>query len=236
MSDFRSFAKTLNSEEKRITLSPFESHHLVSTNRARAGELVVVFNGNGTEWDCILEEANKRSAILQMQTIRQIPRFEVCITLAMAILKGKTFDVILRQATELGVSKIQPLLTERTQVHVKDVSSKLEKWQGHLIEGCKQSGNPWLPELAAPTPLKSFITSYPIESAIVASLETTAKSWNEINPLKATTLFIGPEGDFSEEEYRELESRRVLPVSLSRHVLRSETAAITAIAQLIAKF
>jgi 16S rRNA (uracil1498-N3)-methyltransferase len=236
MSDFRSYAKNLDSEDNRINLSPFESHHLVNANRARAGDSVVVFNGQGIEWDCILEEADKRGAILQKQTIHQSPRFPVCITLAIGILKGKTFDLILRQATELGVSKIQPLFTERTLVQLKDVSSKLEKWQGHLIEGCKQSGNRWLPDLATPTTLKTFLKNCPFESAIVASLENNARRWKEINPLSSTTLFIGPEGDFSKEEYRELDSKGAVSVSLAPHVLRSETAAVTAIAQLMAKF
>ncbi|MDA0347263.1 MAG: RsmE family RNA methyltransferase [Verrucomicrobia bacterium] len=236
MSDFRSYAKNLDSEENRIKLSPFESHHLVNTNRARKGDLVVVFNGMGIEWNCTLDEADKRCASLQKLTIKQYPHNLVCITLAIGIVKGKTFDIILRQATELGVTRIQPLLTERTIVNLKDVSSKCEKWQSHLIEGCKQSGNPWLPELATPVALKTFIAHHPLESAVVASLESTARPWSEINPLKSTTLFIGPEGDFSEDEYREFESRGVVPVSLGPHVLRSETAAVTAIAQLMAKF
>jgi len=236
MSDFRSYHKNLDSEEKRINLSPFESHHLVGTNRARVGDSVVVFNGMGVEWDCVLEEADKRCARLEKLTIHQTARSPVCITLAIGIVKGKTFDIILRQATELGVSKIQPLLTGRTIVQLKDVTSKLDKWQGHLIEGCKQSGNAWLPELAPPVTFKTFLTNNHLESAGVASLESTAKSWSEIYPSESTTLFIGPEGDFSEEEYRELESKGAIPVSLGRYVLRSETAAVAAVSQLIAKF
>jgi 16S rRNA (uracil1498-N3)-methyltransferase len=233
MSDLRCFSPGLDSNE--IILSPFESHHLVSTNRARQGDVVVLFNGNGLEWDATLVDANRKGARLVRDRSREFEPRASHITLAIALIKGKTFDTILRQATELGVFRIQPLVTERTQVQVKDIPSKLGKWRTQLVEGCKQSGNPWLPELSEPTPFFDFVEDVPAGSAVVASLTENAKSWDDISVGKTVTLYIGPEGDFSQREYQYLDNCGVQAVRLATHVLRSETAVVTALSQLTLK-
>ncbi len=234
MPDFRCYACRLNQDSETCELSPFESHHLIATNRARAGQSVVLFDGLGVEWDCVLESAEKRKAILKRSAIRTMSRPAVEITLATAIIKGKTFDSILKQATELGVTNIQPLETERTLVKIKEVDLKLDKWRAQLIEGCKQSGNPWLPKIEAPKTLVSYLESEIEGDRFVGSLKTNAKSWREITPSATITIFIGPEGDFAPKEYELLEHSGVVPISLGPYVLRSETAVVTAISQLLA--
>lgn len=234
MTDFRCYASPLDPDSETIELSSFESHHLIATNRARTGQQVIVFNGRGIEWDCSIEVAHKKRAILRKTAIRTIKRLKSEITLAIAITKGKTFDTILKQATELGIAHIQPLETERTLVHVKDIFQKLEKWNTQLIEACKQSGNPWLPDLRPPSTIKSILESEALGSIFVGSLEENAKSWKQVDPFKNATLFIGPEGDFAPEEYLRLDQNGAIPIRIGPHVLRSETAAIAAIAQLSA--
>lgn len=232
MTDFRCYACPSDPDSETIELSPFESHHLVATNRARTGQQVIVFNGRGIEWDCSLEVAHKKKAILRKTAIRTIERTEPEITLAIAMIKGKVFDTILKQASELGSARIQPLKTERTLVQVKDLPQKLEKWNTQLIEACKQSGNPWLPELRPPSTIKSILESEAWGSIFVGSLAENTKSWKQVDPFKNAVLFIGPEGDFTSEEYLFLEKNGAIPISLGPHVLRTETAAVTAIAQL----
>ncbi len=234
MTDFRCYASPLDPDSETIELSPFESHHLVATNRARTGQQVIVFNGCGIEWDCSIEVAHRKRTILQKTAIRTIKRPELEVTLAIAITKGKTFDTILKQATELGITHIQPLETERTLVHVKDIPQKLEKWNTQLIEACKQSGNPWLPELRPPSTIKSTLESQTLGSIFVGSLEENAKSWKQVASFKKATLFIGPEGDFAPEEYQRLDQNGAIPISIGPYVLRSETAAVAAISQLMA--
>ena len=232
MSDFRSFAPDLNTEKRTVELSPFESHHLVGTNRARKGSEVMLFNGKGLEWKARLEEAHKRKCILLKEEAIEHPQPLLSVTLAIALIKGKTFDTILKQATELGVTRIQPLNTRWTQVHIQNAESKYKKWNQQLIEACKQSGNPWLPRLEEPKKFESFLSDSSFDTAVVASLETTAGTWSDLTLSKNTTLFIGPEGDFAPEEYQLLKEKGVQSVSLGEHVLRSETATVSAISVL----
>ncbi|MCZ6673861.1 MAG: RsmE family RNA methyltransferase [Verrucomicrobia bacterium] len=230
MAGFRCFAPNLDSESDRVTLTPFESHHLVSTNRARQGDAVVLFNGAGVEWDTVLETTDRKNASLVKQKVKTYEKPVRQITLAIALIKGKTFDTILRQATELGVSRFQPILTDYTQVQLKETTSKLNKWNTQIIEACKQSGNPWLPEIREPASLREYLSDTRFESALVASLEEFTKPWKEISPTNTCTLFIGPEGDFSTTEYQMLRDHDVQPVSLGPYVLRSETAVVAALA------
>ena len=232
MSDFRSYAPDLELEKNRIKLSPFESHHLVSTNRAKQGDKVILFNGYGLEWKARIEQADRRQCVLIKDESNQHTKPLLIITLAIAVIKGKTFDAILRQATELGITRIQPLITRWTQVKIKNADSKCKKWQQQLIEACKQSGNPWLPTLNPPKNLGLFLNDHLTETAIVASLESTAGKWSTLNLSREATLFIGPEGDFSPEEYQLLLAKGVQPVSLGPHVLRSETASVSALSVL----
>ena len=235
MSDFRCFAPDLDCDKEQITLSPFESHHLLVTNRARKGDEVIVFNGSGLEWDAILSTSDRRRTVLSKHKLRVLEKPKQEITLVIAIIKGKTFDAIMRQATGLGVSCIQPLLTTRTQVQVKKGPAKMDKWTQDLIEGCKQSGNPWLPVLMEPVTLEEYLATNDLESAVVASLEKNVKSWSELSLSNRSTLFVGPEGDFTPEEYQLLLENGAEPVSLGPYVLRSETAVVSAISQLSQK-
>jgi 16S rRNA (uracil1498-N3)-methyltransferase len=232
MSDFRSYAPDLGLEKSTITLSPFESHHLVGTNRAKQGNEVILFNGTGLEWKARLEKADKRRCVLIKKEAFHYNRPTKNITLAIALIKGKTFDSILRQATELGIARIQPLTTQWTQVQIKNAESKCKKWQMQLVEACKQSGNPWLPILSDPKKLDQLLEEDPIETAVVASLESKAKNWSDLKLSRAVTLFIGPEGDFTPDEYQLLIESGAQPVSLGPHVLRSETAAVSALSVL----
>lgn len=232
MPDFRCFEPGLNQDNTEITLSPFESHHLIATNRAREGDAVILFNGQGLEWQAEVEEADRRRCRLKLKQAIDRQKPETEITLAVAITKGKTFDTILRQATELGVTCIQPLITDRTLVRVKDSLSKKKKWEQQLIEACKQCGNPWLPTLKDAASLNEVFKTAHFSFAVVASLEEGAQTWKNLNLRGKAALFVGPEGDFSPHEYKLLQDHGVIPVSLGPYVLRSETAAVSALAQL----
>tara|TARA_Y100000588_G_C14278188_1_gene935526 strand:- start:6450 stop:7175 length:726 start_codon:yes stop_codon:yes gene_type:complete len=231
MSGFRSYCPDLAGTKERVALTTFESHHLVTTNRARNGDVVVAFNGLGLEWDTLLEKDDRKEAILVRKQTRAHPKPSRQVILAIALVKGKTFDLILRQATELGVIGIQPIETKRTQIHLKNPEAKVEKWKAQLVEACKQSGNPWLPTIREPVPLSDFLNDSSGNSSIVASLEDTTTPWNELRLSESVTLFVGPEGDFSNTEYDYLRKKGVQAVSLGSNVLRTETAVTTALSR-----
>lgn len=215
--------------EEEIVLPTQETQHLTKSLRAKAGTSVIVFNHLREAWIGQLTSSNTIK-ILE-KCLYPAPKAQ--ITLAQALTKGKTFEIIIQKATELGISQIIPLITEHTEVKIseKKEEKRLKKWQTIIIEACKQSGNFYIPQITAPQKYKDYIQSIKQNSLkLIASLEKDSA------PLK--TIFtrnndihwlIGPEGDFSPTEYELAKEAGFQAVRLGNHVLRSETAALYAL-------
>jgi len=159
------------------------------------------------------------------------------ITLLQAIPKGKIIESIIQKATELGVSRVVPILSERVVTHVDrgGAEAKAEKWQQVAIEAIKQCGNAWLPKVEAPITIKDFLTRQePFELPLVGCLESGSRHprvWFEKfftehqRAPQNIAVWIGPEGDFAREEYSAIKRAGALPITLGPLVLRVETAA-----------
>ncbi len=241
MPDFRVFAQPPTADPTHITLSPEESHHLVAVNRAAEGATVVAFDGHGSEWICSLGIADKRSALLRVRFAQRAKPLPYRVTLGQALPLGSAMDAIVRKATEIGVARIVPLESERTQVHLDGTRSdrKIEKWQLAALEAAKQCGNPWLPEIAPVQPAGAFMESARgYELKLIASLQPGARSLKSVltafrtaqgRSPKEVLWLIGPEGDFTPAEMSGAKTFGFEPVSLGPLVLRCETAAIYAL-------
>src|SRR6185295_13695880 len=129
-------------------LSERESHHAVDVLRLRQGERVVVLDGAGTEYLCEVRDTNRREVSLAVVQRNTIPSLPCSITLLQAVPKAKAMDTIVQKATELGVRRVVPLLSERSVVHVdeEDAEAKAEKWRAIAIDDIKQCGSAWLPQ------------------------------------------------------------------------------------------
>ena len=229
-----------------LELSGDEFHHCKDVMRCREGERVVVFNGQGTEADLEIVSMEGGSASLKIWTTSQTSRPGAALTLGQAVPKGKNMDLIVQKATELGASTIVPLLSERTVVKLDadEAAKKREKWQRVAIEACKQCGQNWLPEVALPVSVESFLGktgphARPGELRLVAALTEDARSLREMladredeASLEAATVLIGPEGDFTPAEMATALGNGFQPLTLGPIVLRSETAAIYALSVL----
>jgi len=241
MPDYRCFAPVSERNPTEIVLPSEESHHLVRVNRVREGQEIVVFNGRGVEWTCICVEADRRAARLQVRSMTDVPPLPYEITLAQALPKGKTFDLIIRKATEIGAAHIVPLATERAEVRLDEArrEAKLGKWEATALEACKQSGNSYLPQISPVQTLTEFLQEagdYQVK--IIASLTPEARLLRHVlekspasqpgERIKAVCL-VGPEGDFSPEETEAAVAAGFAPVTLGRTVLRCETAAVYAL-------
>jgi len=245
MSDFRVFAPA--PVQGTIALPPGESHHLVTVNRARAGDTVIAFDGQGTEWTCELTDARKSGATLRVTATHTRAPLRCAITLAQALPKGGVMDDIIRHVTELGAARIVPLTTERTQVHLDGDRSdkKTEKWRTAALEAAKQCGTPFLPEITGVQELEAFLTGDLVRATplkLVASLHPGAislrtacgnavQSASDSSPKSAIWL-VGPEGDFSPAEMARITAAGFQPVTLGPLVLRCDTAATAAVAVL----
>ncbi len=241
MPDFRAFCSPSSAEPASLTLSTEESHHLVAVNRAKAGDTVVAFDGAGSEWICELVDASKNAAVLKVRFGQKMKRLPFDITLGQALPKGAYMDAIVRKATEIGVAKIAPLESERTQVHLDGSrqDKKIEKWQTAALEAAKQCGNPFVPEVLPVQGATAFMEStrgYDLK--LIASLQPGARSLKTVladfasvqgrAPQKVLWL-VGPEGDFTPAEMSTSRSCSFEPVTLGPLVLRCETAAVYAL-------
>ncbi|MFM1851747.1 MAG: hypothetical protein RIS54_1431 [Verrucomicrobiota bacterium] len=241
MPDFRAFCSPSSAEPASLTLSTEESHHLVAVNRAKAGDTVVAFDGAGSEWICELVDASKNAAVLKVRFGQKMKRLPFEITLGQALPKGAYMDAIVRKATEIGVAKIAPLESERTQVHLDGSrqDKKIEKWQTAALEAAKQCGNPFVPEVLPVQGATAFMEStrgYDLK--LIASLQPGARSLKTVladfasvqgrAPQKVLWL-VGPEGDFTPAEMSTSRSCSFEPVTLGPLVLRCETAAVYAL-------
>ena len=170
------------------------------------------------------------------------------VTLAQALPKGGLMEDIVQKATELGVSRIVPLLSQRTEVRVsteRDAAAKVEKWNTIAKESCKQCGGLWLPQVERPCGIKEWLAQRQRpDLSFVASLEPETRShhfWfrdfqeKYQHPARTLEIWVGPEGDFTPEEYELLRQNGALPTTLGPLVLRCATAAISSVAIALAE-
>lgn len=220
-----------------LTLSPKESHHLSKVLRAKAGDAIVAIDGKGLTAQCRLEIPHPKEAQLSIISQTKLLPPSYPIILALCIPKGKVMDGVVRKATELGVFSIIPLLSKQTEVKVKNsqFEEKSHRFQDIAIESCKQSGNPFCPEIKPCIPIEAFFQNPPEGIRLVASLDENRLSLNQViteETLKtpqSITILIGPEGDLTKAEYLQAYQAGFKPIRLSKNVLRVETAAIYAI-------
>ncbi len=203
------------------------------------GARVVVFDGEGTEVTAEITDLAKSTVFLKSVLTNRSPRLPYRLILAQALPKGKQMDMIVQKATELGVSTIIPLLSERTVIQVDsgEEEHRAVRWKQIAIEAAKQCGQNWLPEMRRPVRPKAFLTDpEPCDVAFIGSLQDDAREFrlafaeyrernNGKSPASAMML-IGPEGDFTPAELALARSAGCIPVSLGPIVLRTETAAI----------
>lgn len=241
MPDFRVFCAPPTTDPTQIALSPEESHHLIIVNRARVGAAVVAFNGRGTEWETQLSNERKNAAVLTVLSRRTVPPLPYAITLGQALPKGAAMDSIVRKSTEIGVARLVPLESERTQVHLAGDRSdrKAGKWHLAALEAAKQCGNPFVPEVLPPQDASAFMRhSDGYDLKLIASLHPGATSLKPVlanfrqthgSGPKNVVWLIGPEGDFSPTEIALALEMSFKPITLGPLVLRSETAAVYAL-------
>ena len=206
------------------------THYIVNVLRLKRGAEINFFNKNG-EWksEIIYLEKN-RVEVKFLKKIKQ-PTSSSKINLAICLVKKIPMDIILQKATELGVGKIIPLISERTEV--KELNFNRAK--KIVIEATEQSNQLMPPEILEVMKLKDFLQNLDVNSKLLfADVNSNDSLKNEdLKNSKSLSVLIGPEGDFSPQERRSiLENPKVKPFKISRNILRSDTAVISAISMI----
>ncbi|RZA20136.1 MAG: 16S rRNA (uracil(1498)-N(3))-methyltransferase [Lysobacteraceae bacterium] len=209
--------------------------HLLRVLRLQVGDACVLFNGDGHDYDARIVSAGKRDASVQVTAARKVDNESpLRITLLQGIARGEKMDWILQKATELGVARILPATSDRSEVKLdaQRADKRLAHWRGIVVSACEQSGRAVLPEVAAPQPLpqaaalrggRGFILD-PFAGQSLASLRDAE--------LGECTIAIGPEGGWSPRDREQLVAAGYQGLRLGPRVLRTETAGIAAIAAL----
>jgi len=226
-----------------LALTDEEAHHCRRVMRKRVGEIIEVFDGCGN-WARGEISSLGDSVSLDVKERGSTPQPELFIELAVGIPKGKTFDLIVQKSVELGVNRIQPLMTEQGMVKIseKDAPKKAAKWQRLALEACKQCGQNWLPVVEeAATFSKWFPNRDILDLELIAALTPDAVPLGpklvglaEESHFQSIRLLVGPEGDFSQNEYGNCSSCNMIPVKLGDLVLKVETAVMFSVSNICA--
>ena len=218
-------------------LPPSQTHHAMRVLRLKKGDSVILFNGDGAEYAAVIVEASRDRFALDVtgrETMDREPPFAV--TLAQAVSGGERMDYTIQKAVELGVAAIQPLEARRSVVRLsaERAQKRVAHWQAVAIAACEQCGRNRVPQVLPLVQLDGFLASRAMQrddGRRVLLSPRSARGLRELDrPVGGIVMLAGPEGGFSPEEERAAVRAGFLPVRLGPRVLRTETAAVAALA------
>jgi len=226
-----------NFAKRTVRLAADEARHLREVLRLKPGDEVSVFDGEGKEFRARVGQARREFAELELQDEIEPARPEspLKITLAVALLKGEKFDLVVQKATELGVVKIVPLITRYADIKLRDeadATKRVARWQRIALEAAKQSGRAVMPAVSLPAEFTSVLD--PLNPCFLFS-EKGGHGLTQIETDEITAI-VGSEGGWSDEELEQARAAGAQIVTLGGRILRAETAAITAAALLQHRF
>jgi len=214
-----------------VELTAEASHHAFTVLRLKEGAPLIVFNGEGGEYSAIIVSASKKSVVIQTNDFNPVDNESPLLThLAIGISKGERFDLVLQKSTELGVTEITPLFTERTEVRLsQERQEKIQqRWQNIIINTCEQSQRNRLPKLNNPVELHALFNNEKSEQKLILH-HHSEKALDKTGKPKSACLMVGPEGGFSDMEFKLATKNGFTPLALGPRVLRTETAPLAAL-------
>ena len=218
-----------------LSLSSAAAHHLSRVLRAGIGDDVVVFN-DGVEFAATIARIDKHGVAVKLDAGVAVERESPlpCL-LAQAISSGERMDITLQKAVELGIRAAQPLYSERSVVRLdaERTIKRVEHWRQVMISACEQCGRNVIPGVVSPQPVLAWLGALPAprddDLRILLSPHAGTRL-AELPPPATVTLLAGPEGGFTEAEAAVAQQRGFIAVHLGPRVLRTETAALAALA------
>ena len=226
----RFFAPPEQFHRDAVTLDADETRHLRDVLRLNPGDVVQVFDGVGSEFLCEVSAISKKTVdlLIREKVEAASPESPLELTLAATILKGEKFDLVVQKAVELGVHRLLPIRTARTDVRSKDSAKRVARWRKIALEASKQSGRALLMTVEDPIDFEMLLSSVePLECILFA--ERDGESFPKHVSHKKLTAIVGPEGGWEDVELAAARSAGVHIVTLGGRIMRAETAAIAVI-------
>ena len=221
-----------------LELRKEEARHLRDVLRLVLGDEVFVFDGEGKEFRCQVEEFGRDTALLEITSEVEPARPEslLKLTIAVALLKGEKLDLVVQKVTELGATRIVPIVSKLADVRLRDEADgqkRVVRLRRIALEACKQSGRARIPEIAAPIAFNALIeggSSVGDEWRVIFS-ERNGRTLSDViesmsTSPKAVTALVGSEGGWTDEELATARSTGWDIVTLGGRIVRAETAAI----------
>ena len=214
------------------------TRHALRVLRLEPGDCVTLFNGGGAQYAARLTAVDARSTRARVEGVEApVRESPLRVTLLQAVARGEKMDWIIQKATELGVARIAPVVTERSEVKLDAArgARRLEHWRAVAIAACEQCGRNVLPQLDPPAPLAACLAAQPADAP--------GARWM-LHPGEATrlrdagigtaqlALAVGPEGGLGEADLATLRQAGYRTLALGPRILRTETAGLAAIAAL----
>ena len=217
----------------KILLPPGPARHAARVLRLAAGDTLHLFNGLGGEFVARIEHLSKEDVAVQVTAFNQREcESPLPVMLAQGISSGERMDYTLQKSVELGISAIQPIAAKRSVVKLagERADKRVAHWQGVVYSACEQSGRNRVPPVGQPLSLAMWLGQRPTGRLLFLSPLASVRLADLPQPQGLQILVAGPEGGFEADEIAALESADAIPVRLGPRVLRTETAALAALA------
>ena len=237
MSRTRLFSPVPLSANTDFTLAGDQARYIGRVLRLKPGDEFTIFDGTGGEYPATVATVSKSQ--VQIKTAAKVEKnaeSPLSIHLLQGVSRGERMDFVVQKATELGVQRITPVLTEFSVVKLdsKRAEKRVQHWSNIAISTCEQCGRNILPVIDAPQPLRNWIGDNLVSAntRILLRPDANISLGSATKPEGTVTLLIGPEGGFSDAEYEQAEIAGFKTAGFGPRILRTETAAIAAIAVL----
>ncbi len=232
----RFYASAAQISNKIITLDAEETRHLRDVLRLREGANAQVFDGEGTEYLCTVKSVKRNETILEIaeKIASAAPESALDLTLAVALLKGEKFDLVVQKSVELGVTNFVPLAAIRADVKLKETEKRLVRWRKIALEAAKQSGRARLMRIENSLNFDDFIKT--ADGAKILFAERGGERFSAIKKSAKITAIVGAEGGWETSEIEAARNANFQIITFGGRILRAETAAISVAAILQNQF
>lgn len=227
-----------------VTIKDKENYnHIVKSLRAKIGEKLLLIDENKIQYECIIKTITNKTVELSIAKHYESKReLGFQLYLAQSPLRSDSQSLIIEKATELGVDGIYPIFTDNCSLKKSVIEQKVQKWQKIMFEASKQCERAYVPKCFGLTTMQNLIKEQQFDRILAfteRSSEFKLKTYLSKNPIKKDEkilVLIGPEGGFSEKEFKFFKDSKITTLSLGELILKAETAVVVALGNIIYEY